>query len=154
MGTEKNNQDAPLGNVESAQPQEYNTQPQVTQASVPSSQDYSRDIAGYENSVELLKKKRDEYAKYNETEDQRKAREKRERAQKVIGAVSDGLRALSNLYFTTKGAPNMYHHDKESALAGIDKRHEELKREREAGKDAWLNYGLKIVAEEAKKPIS
>lgn len=43
-----------------------------------------------------------------ETEEQRKKRERMERSKKVIGAVSDGLRALSNLFFTAKGAPSMY----------------------------------------------
>lgn len=43
-----------------------------------------------------------------ETEEQRKKRERMERSKKVIGAVSDGLRALGNLLFTAKGAPSMY----------------------------------------------
>lgn len=43
-----------------------------------------------------------------ETEAERKKRERMERSKKVIGAVSDGLRALSNLLFTAKGAPSMY----------------------------------------------
>lgn len=43
-----------------------------------------------------------------ETDEQRKKRERREKSKKIIAAVTDGVRALSNLYFTTQYAPNMY----------------------------------------------
>lgn len=41
-----------------------------------------------------------------ETEEQRKEREKRERRNALFSAIGDGVSALSNLYFTTKGSPS------------------------------------------------
>lgn len=41
------------------------------------------------------------------TEQQRKEAEKKYRRNQTINAIGDGLYALSNLYFTTKGAPDM-----------------------------------------------
>jgi hypothetical protein len=41
-----------------------------------------------------------------ETEEQRKEREKRERRDALFSAIGDGVSALSNLYFTTKGSPS------------------------------------------------
>lgn len=41
-----------------------------------------------------------------ETEEQRKAREKKERRNALFSAIGDGVSALSNLYFTTKGSPS------------------------------------------------
>lgn len=67
-----------------------------------------------------------------ETEEQRKKRERMERSKKVIGAVSDGLRALSNLFFTSKGAPSMY--DPNSSMIKLaDKQAKEAEAKREAG---------------------
>lgn len=36
-----------------------------------------------------------------------KSQEKKRRTEKIIGALGDGLMSLSNLYFTTKGAPSV-----------------------------------------------
>lgn len=67
-----------------------------------------------------------------ETEAERKKRERMERSKKVIGAVSDGLRALSNLFFTAKGAPSMY--DPNSSMIKVaDKKAKEAEAKREAG---------------------
>lgn len=79
-----------------------------------------------------------------ETEKERKKRERRERSIKVIGAVTDGLSALSNLFFTTQYAPNMYNHDKGSMVNANNERSERLKAEREKKKDEYLNFALKL----------
>lgn len=42
------------------------------------------------------------------SEDEIKAEEKRQKRKKLMAAISDGIGALSNLYFTSKGAPNMF----------------------------------------------
>lgn len=44
----------------------------------------------------------------SETPEEKEKREKRERRNKMFAALGDGISALSNLFFTTKGAPNMY----------------------------------------------
>ena len=79
-----------------------------------------------------------------ESDEDRKKRERKERSKKIIAAVGDGLMALSNLYFTTKGAPNMYNHQTMSQQTPLQKRLEEAKKEREANADKYLQYSLKI----------
>lgn len=65
-----------------------------------------------------------------ETEEERKKRERMERSKKVIGAVSDGLRALGNLLFTAKGAPSMY--DPNSSMIKVaDKKAKEAEAKRD-----------------------
>ena len=90
-----------------------------------------------------MKKAQADYASANETEEQRKKREKREKSKRVIAAVGDGIRALSNLYFTSQYAPNMYNPD-DTQLAKVDARQEKLKEEREANRDKYLSYSLRI----------
>lgn len=59
-----------------------------------------------------------------ESDDEKKKREKTERARRIISAVGDGLNALSNLYFTTQYAPSSYNPENsltKSTLASIEK---------------------------------
>ena len=79
-----------------------------------------------------------------ETEEERKKRERREKSKKIIAAVGDGLMALSNLYFTTRGAPNMYDHKTMSQQTPLQAQLDKLKAEREANADKYLQYSLKI----------
>lgn len=104
---------------------------------------HKEDLIGYDNQIDILKKAQADYAKANETDEQRKKREKREKAKRVIAAVGDGIRALSNLYFTSQYAPSMYNPN-DSQLAKTDARQEKLKAEREANRDKYLNYSLRI----------
>lgn len=104
---------------------------------------HKEDLIGYDNQIDILKKAQEDYAKANETDEQRKKREKREKAKRVIAAVGDGIRALSNLYFTSQYAPNMYNPN-DSQLAKTDARQEKLKAEREANRDKYLNYSWRI----------
>lgn len=78
------------------------------------------------------------------TEEERKKRERREKSKKIIAAVGDGLMALSNLYFTTRGAPNMYDHKTMSQQTPLQAQLDKLKAEREANADKYLQYSLKI----------
>ena len=104
---------------------------------------HKADLIGYDNQINILKKAQADYASANETEEERKKREKREKSKRVIAAVGDGIRALSNLYFTSQYAPNMYNPD-DTQLAKVDARQEKLKAEREANRDKYLNYSLRI----------
>lgn len=59
-----------------------------------------------------------------ESDEDKKKREKTERARRIISAVGDGLNALSNLYFTTQYAPSSYNPENsltKSTLASIEK---------------------------------
>lgn len=104
---------------------------------------HKEDLIGYDNQIDILKKAQADYASANETEEERKKREKREKSKRVIAAVGDGIRALSNLYFTSQYAPNMYNPN-DSQLEKTDARQEKLKAEREANRDRYLNYSLRI----------
>ncbi len=104
---------------------------------------HKADLIGYDNQIDILKKAQADYASANETEEERKKREKREKSKRVIAAVGDGIRALSNLYFTSQYAPNMYNPD-DTQLAKVNARQEKLKAEREANRDKYLNYSLRI----------
>lgn len=111
--------------------------------SSPTPDNHKADLIGYDNQINILKKAQADYASANETEEERKKREKREKSKRVIAAVGDGIRALSNLYFTSQYAPNMYNPD-DTQLAKVDARQEKLKAEREANRDKYLNYSLRI----------
>lgn len=77
-------------------------------------------------------------------------REKREKSARIISAVSDGLSALGNLFFTTQYAPSMYNPGN-SLTAAETAKQDKLKAEREKNRDAYLNYSLKIGELEAGK---
>ena len=79
-----------------------------------------------------------------ESPEEKAKREKKERSKKIIGAVSDGLSALSNLYFTSQYAPNMYNHEKGSQLNSTMAAIEKAKAEREKNDEAYYNLALKI----------
>ena len=79
-----------------------------------------------------------------ESEKERKKRERREKSKKIIAAVSDGISALSNLYYTTQYAPNIYNHEKGSATTAVNKRLDQLNADREKKRDQYMNYSLKL----------
>lgn len=87
-----------------------------------------------------------------ETPEQKARREKREKRNATIAAISDGLRALSNMYFAGKGAKVI--HDPNSDLtAAMAKRKQLVDSQREKNKAAWLTGYQKALAldEEARK---
>lgn len=108
------------------------------------STDYSNDVMGYNDQIALLRKEQARYEEANETPEQQAKREKREKSQRLMAAIGDGLRSLSNLYFTSQYAPNAYDPTKDSNYEKEDARLKELKAEREANRDKYLNYALKI----------
>lgn len=55
---------------------------------------------------------------------------KKEKRQKIFAALGDGISALANLYFTTKGAPNMYNPNN-SQQDVVKDRWDKLKQERD-----------------------
>lgn len=77
-----------------------------------------------------------------ETKEQRAKREKLEKSKRIIGAVSDGLRAMSNLWFTTKYAPNMYDHENESQLKATNQWIDKAKADREKLRDEHLRFAI------------
>ena len=77
-----------------------------------------------------------------ETPEKRAKREKLEKSKRIIGAVSDGLRAMSNLWFTSQYAPNMYNHEKDSQLNETNRWIDKAKAEREKLREEHLRYAI------------
>lgn len=99
---------------------------------------------GYEKQIATL----NELANRNrpETEEERKRRMRRERSSKIMAGVTDGIRALSNLYFTTKYSPNAYDHRRDSAITPLQEKLEALRRERKMEGDRYYNYVMQAGA--------
>ena len=64
------------------------------------------------------------------TEEELEKERKKEKREKIFAAIGDGIAALSNLFFTTQGAPNAYD-PKNSLSAKSQGRWDKLKKERD-----------------------
>lgn len=87
-----------------------------------------------------------------ETAEQKERREKKERTKARIAAIGDGLRALSNIYFATKGA-KVVHNPESDMTKVVNKRKEYMDAQREKNRAAWLAGYQRAMAldEEARK---
>lgn len=72
-----------------------------------------------------------------ETAEQRANREKKERTKARIAATGDGLRALANIFFATKGA-KVVHNPESDMTNAVNKRKEYMDAQREKNRAAWL----------------
>lgn len=88
----------------------------------------------------------------DETDEQRQAREKRERLNTKISAIGDGLRALANIYFSTKGA-KVIHNPQSDLTVNAIKRKELMDEQRKQNRAQWLSGYQRALAldEEAHK---
>ena len=101
--------------------------------------------AGIEQSVAENKPKRMSYADmftklspyHPPTEEELAKERKKEKREKIFAAISDGISALSNLYFTTQYAPNMYKHEN-SQSAKTESKWEKLRANRDAQQNAYI----------------
>ena len=96
---------------------------------------------GMAEMLELLKKGRANYAP--ETEDERKKRVKRERANAIIAALGDGISAISNMVTSSKGAPSMYE-AQNRMLPKWRERYDKAQAARKEREDNYLNYTAKM----------
>lgn len=89
---------------------------------------------------------------HQETEEQRANREKKERTKARIAALGDGLRALSNIYFATKGA-KVVHNPESDMTKAVNKRKAYMDAQREKNQASWLAGYQRALAldEEARK---
>lgn len=87
-----------------------------------------------------------------ETAEQKERREKKERTKARIAAIGDGLRALSNIYFATKGA-KVVHNPESDMTKVVNKRKEYMDAQRERNQSSWLAGYQRAMAldEEARK---
>lgn len=106
------------------------------------STDSAPNLIGYDQQIKVLQ----ELAKANalESDEERQRRERREQSKKTWAKVSDGILTLSNLYFTSQYAPDMYDHDKSSHQKAVNDKLERFRKEREANADKYLQYSLNI----------
>ena len=100
----------------------------------------------YADMYKMLNPERDE------TAEQKANREKKERTKARIAAIGDGLRALSNIYFATKGA-KVLHNPESDMTNAVNKRKDYMDAQREKNKAAWLAGYQRAIAldEEARK---
>lgn len=85
-----------------------------------------------------------------ETDGQRKKRERQERSKRIIAAVSDGLGALSNIFFASKYAPDMSNPGK-SMTAATDGRIGRMKAERDAKRNEYNAMAMRLGELQARK---
>lgn len=87
-----------------------------------------------------------------ETAEQKERREKKERTKARIAAIGDGLRALANIFFATKGA-KVVHNPESDITKVVNKRKEYMDAQREKNRAVWLTGYQKAMAldEEARK---
>ena len=76
------------------------------------------------------------------TAEEKAAQGKRHKRDQLINSIGEGISALSNLYFATKGAPNAYE-PSNSLTQKAQARYEKLKAEREAEDAQTINLMLK-----------
>ena len=88
----------------------------------------------------------------DETPEQKAIREKKDRRNMRISALGDGLRALTDIVFSTKGA-KVVHNPNSDLTAAQLKRKQMIDAQREKNKASWLNGYQKALAldEEARK---
>lgn len=89
---------------------------------------------------------------HQETAEQRANREKKERTKARIAALGDGLRALSNIYFATKGA-KVVHNPESDMTKAVNKRKAYMDEQRQKNRAAWQAGYQRALAldEEARK---
>lgn len=89
---------------------------------------------------------------HEETAEQKANREKKERTKARIAALGDGLRALSNIYFATKGA-KVVHNPESDMTKVVNKRKAYMDALREKNQASWLAGYQRALAldEEARK---
>lgn len=88
----------------------------------------------------------------SESPEQRAQREKNEKRKARIAALGDGLRALANIYFASKGA-KVVHNPESDMTAAINKRKAYMDAQRKKNRAAWLTGYQRALAldEEARK---
>lgn len=127
---------------ETTQPQEPTRVEVEADGIKPVDVDNDAEFRGLNDQIKYLTQMAE--ARKPESDAEKAKREKKERRQKTMAKIFDGINALSNLYFTTQGAPSAYKYESESHMTPLQKRIEEAKKEREKNDDDRNNFLLKI----------
>lgn len=72
------------------------------------------------------------------SQEQLEKERRRDKASRIISAIGDGIGALSNLYFTTKGAPSVQISPSNTLSGVYKKRYDELTAKRKEERDKWV----------------
>lgn len=97
--------------------------------------------ADYSAMLELLNQQKPE------TEEERKNREKKEKRERTFAAIGDALSAFHTAYSNARGVPSMIQPN--TSLTGrLQKRNDELRREREANRLAYLQNYQRLINEQ------
>lgn len=71
------------------------------------------------------------------TQEELEKERKKEKREKMFAAIGDTISALSNLYFTTQYAPNMYKHEN-SQSDKVKSKWDKLREDRDAQMNAYI----------------
>lgn len=71
------------------------------------------------------------------TEEELEKERKKAKREKIFAGIGDGISALSNLYFTTRYAPNMYNHENAQS-AKVERKWQQLQADRDAQMNAYI----------------
>ena len=77
------------------------------------------------------------------TKEELEKERKKEKRERLFAAIGDGISALSNLFFTTQYAPNMYDPNKETNSEKVENYWTKLRDEREANRRRYVDGYLK-----------
>ncbi|MFM7008878.1 MAG: hypothetical protein ACKO0Z_06035 [Betaproteobacteria bacterium] len=77
------------------------------------------------------------------TEEELENERKKEKRERLFASIGDGISALSNLFFTTQYAPNMYDPNKETNSERVEKYWTNLRKEREANRRRYVDGYIK-----------
>lgn len=77
------------------------------------------------------------------TKEELEKERKKEKRERLFAAIGDGISALSNLFFTTQYAPNMYDPNKETNSEKVENYWTNLKKEREANRQRYVDGYIK-----------
>lgn len=77
------------------------------------------------------------------TKEELEKERKKEKRERLFAAIGDGISALSNLFFTTQYAPNMYDPNKETNSEKVENYWTNLRKEREANRQRYVDGYLK-----------
>ncbi len=111
------------------------TAPKTTVSATQEESDADREVRSYNDLLRELKERAEKKPLSPEEE-------KRKKRDKLIGGIGDALASVANLYFTTKGAPNMYKPKKGLSEAAKDKWDEIAENNEKIGKER-LAYMMK-----------
>lgn len=77
------------------------------------------------------------------TKEELEKERKKEKRERLFAAIGDGISALSNLFFTTQYAPNMYDPNKETNSEKVEHYWTNLRKEREANRRRYVDGYIK-----------